>query len=131
MTTIPNDDTLLIEYLDVCNTAMAAKKDSFPHKQALALSMLVFAGRNFSLLLYDHDPDLPDACYTVRFASNQLKLVAEGKQNPVFSCKVKRDYLRKVVGSRQEYIAHPEKLDWDWLKTRFGFGRHSCRRAGT
>lgn len=122
MTTPINDTELLVEYLDVCNTAMAAKKDSFPHKQVLALSRLVFSGRNFSLLLYDEDPDLPDACYTLRFAGNQLELVAEGKQDPVFSCKVRRDYLRTVVGSRQEYIDHPERLDWDWLKSRLGFG---------
>ncbi|MBI4907852.1 MAG: CBS domain-containing protein [Acidobacteria bacterium] len=125
MTTTNNDTTLLVEYLDVCNTAMAAQKDSFPHKQVLALSKLVFGGRNFSLLFYDEDSDLPNACYTVRFSGDQLELVAEGKQNAAFSCKVKRDYLRSVVERRQEYIDHPERLDWEWLKSRLGLGRDS------
>lgn len=123
--TIRDDTTLLVEYLDVCNTALAAQKDAFPHKQVLALSKLVFGGRSFSLLLYDEDPDLPSGCFTIRFCGNQLELVAEGKQHAAFSCKVKRGYLRTVTENRQDYIDHPEKLDWDWLKSRLGFGHET------
>ena len=58
MTTPISDTELLLQYLDVCNTAIAANKDSFPRRQVLALSRLLFSGHNFSVLLYDEDADL-------------------------------------------------------------------------
>jgi hypothetical protein len=28
--------------------------------------------------------------------------------------------MQKVVDNPQEYVDHPEKLDWDWLTNRLG-----------
>lgn len=115
------DTALLSDYLEVCNAALVANKQSFVYQQLISLSGFVFSGRNFAVLLYEIDPDLPDACYTVRFTGNQLELIAEGKRDVVFSCKMRRDYLKHVAENRQDYVLHPEKLDWEWLKSRLGF----------
>ena len=32
--------------------------------------------------------------------------------------KVSQEYLAKVAANPQDYIDHPVKLDWDWLKSR-------------
>jgi CBS domain-containing protein len=121
MSTSKKDRELLSDYLQVCNAAMSANKDSFLYKQLISLSGFVFSGRNFAALLYDDDPDLPDGVYTVRFTGDHLELVSEGKRDVVFSCKMQRSYLRTVAENRQDYIDHPEKLDWQWLKSRLGF----------
>jgi CBS domain-containing protein len=115
------DQQLLNDYLEVCNAAMLANKESFLYKQLISLSGFVFSGRNFATLLYDDDPDLPDGVYTVRFTGDHLELVSEGKRDVVFSCKMQRSYLRTVAENRQDFIDHPEKLDWQWLKSRLGF----------
>ena len=43
-----------------------------------------------------------------------------GKQEPEAGWKVSRSYLESVVENADEYIEHPAKLDWDWLKSRVG-----------
>lgn len=116
--------TLLIEYLDVCNTALVANQHSFPYKQILAAAERVFGGRRMGLIVYEDDPDVPVAYFTVRFAGNQIEPAAEGKLDPDFSAKIKQSYMTKVVKHRQEYIDHPAKLDWEWLKSRLGVDRY-------
>jgi hypothetical protein len=41
-----------------------------------------------------------------------------------------RRYMEDVVAHRAEYIRHPEKLDWDWLKSRIGMKPHHGSARG-
>lgn len=113
-------ETLLIEYLDVCNTALAANRHSFPYKQLMAVYEKLFTGRQVAVEIYDQDADKIEATATVQMKNGLFEPVPEAVAKPTFRFKLKRSYMERVVEHRQEYIQHPEKLDWEWLKTRLG-----------
>jgi hypothetical protein len=42
------------------------------------------------------------------------------KEDPSIAWKVPESYLKDVVENAEDYINHPAKLDWEWLKQRVG-----------
>lgn len=120
--TLEETRTLFIGFLDVCNTALRANKNSFPYKQILPMSKKVFGDRNVGFIVYDDDPDIPTAYFTIRFVDDRIEPLGEGKWHPDYALKVKSDYMERVVRNRKDYIDHPARLDWDWLKSRLSIG---------
>ncbi len=113
-------ETLLIEYLDVCNTALAANRHSFPYKQLMTVYEKLFTDRLVTVEIYELDSQKIEAAATVRLRNGTFEPVPEGAGSPSFTFKLKKSYMERVVENRQEYIRHPEKLDWEWLKSRLG-----------
>ncbi len=109
---------LFTQALNVMNGALARHKDEVPYKQIAELSAKLIDGRNIGVAVYDNDAKNPFDYYTIRFEKDAFQLVSRGKQEPEISWKVSRDYLEKVVENSDEYLEHPAKLDWDWLKSR-------------
>ena len=120
---------LLIEYLDVCNTAMERHRDSVVHKAIIAAWDMIFGGRDVGINICD-DNDRVETSVTIRFVNGAFVPVAEPQTEPSFHLKVKRSYMEDVVEHRDEYVRHPEKLDWDWLKSRLGMEARHARRRG-
>ena len=117
--------TLFVRYLDVSNEALAAHQDSFPYKQILTVSGIILGDRKIGTIVYEEDPDMPIDYFTIAFSRNsrRLELVSEElEKDTAFRWKVRREYLERVVERPQEYIRHPERLDWEWLKSRLGIG---------
>lgn len=115
-------NALFVQFLNVCNQAISAHKETFPYKQILGLSETVMGGRNIGLAIYADDPDTPFDYFTISLRNGKLALVAHGKEAPEIAWKVSRTYLERVVENPQTYIEHPEKLDLDWLVSRLGLG---------
>jgi hypothetical protein len=59
----------------------------------------------------------------IRLVNGKFEPATETAQ-PSFHLKLGRHYMEDVVAHREEYIRHPEKLDWDWLKSRMGMEPH-------
>ena len=117
-------DTLALftEALNVINAAFAEHADSMPYQALLEASEKTLGDRRLGVAVYDSDPDAPFDHFTIRFREKAFELVSHGKQEPDVVWKVSRSYLEKVAASPREYIEHPLKLDWDWLKSRVGIG---------
>ena len=115
---------LLIEYLDVCNAALEAHRDSLPYKPIIAAYERVFANRQVGVAIYSDESDVIEATATIRLVNGRLQTVVEPEPHPSFHLKFRRRYVEGVVGHRQEYVRHPEKLDWDWLKSQLGMELH-------
>lgn len=115
---------LLIEYLDVCNTALEAHRHSLPYKPIIAAYDRVFANRQVGVEIYSDDSGVIETTGTIRLVDGMFEPVAEPEAHPSFHLKFRRRYMEGVVGHRQEYVRHPEKLDWDWLKSRLGMELH-------
>ena len=111
---------LFTRALNVINTALDKHKDDIPYAQLLSASEKVLADHNIGVAVYENDAAAPFDYYTIRFRDGAFELVSRGKQEPDVGWKVSREYLENVAGSPDEYIEHPAKLDWDWLKSRVG-----------
>src|SRR5581483_9300916 len=120
---------LLIEYLDVCNAAIEQHRDSLVHKAMIAAWDMIFVGRDVGVNICD-DNDRVETSVTIRLGNRAFVPVADPQTEPSFHLKVKRSYMEDVVEHRDEYVRHPEKLDWDWLKSRLALdARHKQDQA--
>lgn len=106
--------------LNVMNAALAEHRDDIPYKQILAGAEKLLKDRNLGVAIYEDDPSSPFDFFTIRFQEGNLQIVSRGKKEPDLTWKVSRRYLEDVAKNSDEYIKHPAKLDWDWLKSRLG-----------
>ena len=126
MATLPKTDlSLLSDYLDVCNAAAEVHRHSLVYNPIIAAYESVFANRLVGLDIYESDPDEIETTVPIRLVDGRFEPVPESgipesNIEPSFHLKLKRSYMEDVIAHRQEYIQHPEKLDWDWIKSRFG-----------
>lgn len=110
------------QFLYVMNESLDANRDRFPYKQILAACEKTFPDWNIGVAVYADDPDTPHDFYTIRFKDGEFELVEHGKEKPKMTWKTPQSYIKKVIKNPQEYVKHPEKLDWDWFKERLGIG---------
>lgn len=115
---------LLTEFLDVCNAAAAAHQHSMVYKPIIAAYESIFANRQVGIDIYNRDPDDIETTAAIRLVGRSFEPVPETEAKPSFHMKLGRQYMENVVAHRDEYIRHPEKLDWDWLKSRIGAQSH-------
>ncbi len=115
---------LVTEYLDVCNAASDAHRHSLVYKPIIAAYDSVFASREAGVDIYESDPDEIETTIAIRVVNGRFEPVPESEAHPSFHLKLSRHYMEDVVAHREEYIRHPEKLDWDWIKSRIGMESH-------
>jgi hypothetical protein len=115
---------LVIDYLDVCNAATEEHRHSLVYRPIIAVYDSVFVNRQVGIDVYDGDPDNIETTITIRLVNGEFVLVPEADANPSFHLKLGRQYMEEVVANRDVYIRHPEKLDWDWIKSRMGIEPH-------
>jgi len=112
--------SLLVGFLGVCNEALAKNREVFPYKQLFGLYEKLFAGRDVHVTIYEDDPAEEIGQVTIRYVDGRYEPVSSDSQLPVFRVKLKRSYMEQVVANPDQYTSHPERLDWDWLKSRLG-----------
>ena len=110
-------DALFEQYLEICNQAMAKHKDEFPYKQIWEAVEKLQRDEDIDLTIYD---DAPKSHYKVKMKDKHIDVVDVDHEDEHKGWKLNSSYLRKVVEHPQDYIDHPAKLDWDWLKDRVG-----------
>jgi CBS domain-containing protein len=113
--------SLLVGFLGVCNESLAKNRDTFPYKHVFGLYEKLFADRDVHVTIYEDDPGKEIGPVTIRYVDGRYEPVSGESQSPGFRVKLKRSYMEQVVANPEQYIEHPEKLDWDWLKSRIGF----------
>jgi len=115
---------LLLDYLDVCNTALEEHRHALPYKPLILAYDRIFANRQVGVDIYGEHPDDVETTLTIRLREGFFERVPDSAAHPSFHMKLKRQYMEDVVAHRKEYIQHPEKLDWDWMKSRMGLKPH-------
>lgn len=111
---------LVHEYLNVCNAAVEEHRHSLVYRPIIAAYDSVFGNRPVGIDIYDSDPDQIASTITIRLVNREFVPAPASDVHPSFHLKCGRHYMEDVVAHRGEYIRHPEKLDWDWLKSRIG-----------
>ena len=112
-----------LQYLNICNMALTRHKEAFPYKQILEIGESTLGGKNIVIAVLADDSKSVAAYYTIRFSGGTFDVVAHQKEEAEMDWTVKESYLKKVVESPGDYIAHPEKLEWEWLKSRLNIGK--------
>lgn len=111
-----NYDLVFRDYLKVCNKAIDKNKDKFPYKEIWGVGMkLVGQKEEINCVIYD---DEPQGTYTLNLDKDNHLRIVEGL-HPKFedSWKFRYSYIKHVIDHPEEYINHPAKLDWDWLRS--------------
>jgi hypothetical protein len=121
---------LVSDYLDVCNAAADAHRHSVVYGPIIAAYDSVFANRAVGIDIYDQDPDKIETTIPIRLVHGEFVPVPETGIDPSFHLKLGRHYMEDVVAHRGDYIRHPEKLDWDWIKSRMGIEPHHGQTQG-
>ncbi|MDZ5076598.1 hypothetical protein [Nesterenkonia sp. HG001] len=112
-------ESLVEDYIALCNRAMNENWHSFSYRQAKRLNRLLWGGSNFRTVVYGDDPSEVVEAFTIHFDPDEqaLSLLPPGDHDIAFAWKVSVAYLRDVVQERPEwYVAHPMMLDWIWMK---------------
>ena len=107
-----------LQYLNICNLALNKHKAVFPYKQILEIGEAVLGGKNIKISIVPGDSSLTNTHFMVRFNGGTFDVVADETEEHEFEWALKEIYLKKVVESPAEYIDHPEKIEWEWLKDR-------------
>lgn len=111
-------DKLLRDYIEVCNKALKANSHSFPYQQLMGASEKMLDNYNIRVAVYD---DQPQACYALQFKDSAFDVSPRETSEAKGAWQLNTSYMKQVVENPAEYIKHPAKLDFDWLKSRMGF----------
>lgn len=114
--------TLFLQFLNISNTALRAHRDHFPYRQILELGDRGIGGRNIGVAIRDARSGKIRDYFTVRYGDGTFDVVEHGKEHPEAEWELTSEYLEHVVQNADDYMRHPEKLEWDWLKRRLGIG---------
>jgi hypothetical protein len=106
-------------YFNICNTALAVRGREFPYSLIIPLMNRLFSGQNVSLRVVDDD-GAPLEYVTTGFVDGQFTPVRPGVHTPDARFTLRRTYLEEVVEHADDYIRHPERLDWNWIGEQLG-----------
>lgn len=115
--------TLFLNFLNICNLALRVHKEEFLYQQMIEVAQRTIGGKNIGIAVVEEGSDSPSAYFTLRFQNGTFDVLEHGKSQPDTEWILQRAYLERVVENSSEYVDHPEKLEWDWLKTKLGLGR--------
>jgi hypothetical protein len=109
-----SNKTLIKYYINICNYALFKHRHLPLLKEILAGVNRIYSQGTITFIMID-DENKPLAYFSTRFVDGMFTPVVEGEHSPDIKLKIRRSYLENVVENADDYMAHPTKLDWDWL----------------
>jgi len=111
---------LVGQYFNVCNKALALRKKNPIYAVIQTLVNQFHSGEIIAVKVVDipKQPGVPAGYYTTRYIDGQFTAVCESEHNPDTHFTLRMSFLEDVVEHADDYIKHPEKLDWSWLRNR-------------
>jgi hypothetical protein len=115
----PDTSELLREALQVVNDVIGANRDRMPYAQLLERGDAVLGGRNIDVMVHqDGDPAETLACFTMQLRNGVFELVSADGNPSLTEWRVSQGYLLQLALHPDDYIEHPARLDWEWLRSR-------------
>ena len=111
---------LVRQYFNTCNIALARRRENPFYAAIQFLINKLDNGKVITLKVVDFpkEPGVPAGYYTTQYIHGQFTSVSEGEHNPDIRFTLRKSFLEDVVNNADDYIEHPEKLDWSWLQGR-------------
>ena len=117
-----NASSLVTDFLGVCNLALQANRDSLPYRPLIVMFEKLFQTKQVECQIYEDESSDIKSIQVIELTGGGFRVVPGNQAEPTLRIKLKRAYMERVVEHRSEYVEHPERLDWDWFKTRLGIG---------
>jgi hypothetical protein len=117
---------LATHYFNIANTALNERGRHHPYSDIIAVMNRLFSGETISLRIVDEKGE-PLEYVTTGFVEGQFTPIREGVHHPDAKFTLSRDYLEEVMEHSDDYIRHPDRLDWSWLTAQlepFGDSEH-------
>ena len=104
-------------YFNICNAALVQNRERPVYGSLIRLIDQFVAGRTISVSV-ESAGEVQAGPYTVKFGNGEFSPVRKGEHEPDLTVVLRREFLEGVVEHADEYIAHPERLEWAWLQER-------------
>jgi hypothetical protein len=117
-------ETLFFRALDVLNLSLDAHRGFAPYRQMISAAESFLKDKNLRVLVYDDDPDAPRAEFAIRLKNRQFEhrpATSREKDESDVVWRVPTSYLEDLANNAVDYISHPMKINWNWLKARIGW----------
>ena len=109
-------ENLVKQYLNICNDILIKQRDTVPFEEIIALINRIIDNEKTITLKVVDDQGKTLGLYATTFMVDEFKPIGVHSPNQETQFVVSRRYLEHVVDNADDYMAHPIKLDWDWLK---------------
>ena len=116
--------SLFLQYINTFNVALTKHRETIIYKQILELGEKMLGDKIIGVEVYSQNPSEPIAHYTIRLNAGTFDVVSHRKEESELVWRLKDTYLQHVVDNPHDYVEHPEKFEWDWLKSRLGLGNN-------
>ncbi len=115
-----NTCNLVDQYFNICNKALAQRRKKPFYAFLQTLTNLFHSGEVITVKVVDipKQPGVPAGYYTTRYVDGQFTEVCESGHISDAHFTLRMSFLEEVVEHADDYIKHPEKLDWSWLRNR-------------
>ena len=117
-----NTKALFLQFINTFNVALTKHKETVIYKQILELGEKVLGDKLIGVEVYSDDESIPIDHYTIRLNAGTFDVVSHEQEESELVWKLKDTYLQHVIDNPHDYVEHPEKFEWDWLKSRLGIG---------
>ena len=108
---------LVRQYFEICNKVLAQRRENPVYAAIQTLINHFHSGEKISLKVVDRPevPGVPAGYYMTQYIDGRFTPISKGEHNPDRHFTLCRSYIEDVVDNADDYIDHPEKLDWNWL----------------
>jgi len=112
--------TLFLKYTNIFNVALTKHRETVIYKQILDLAEKMLEDKIIGIEVSSESTTDPVVHFSIRFNAGTFDVVSHDKEESELIWKFKATYLKKVVENSHDYVEHPEKFEWDWLKSYLG-----------
>lgn len=111
---------LVKQYFNICNIALVRRRKNPFYSGIQTLINKLDSGKVITLKVVDIPkvPGVPAGYYTTQYIDGRFTSFSEGEHHPDIRFTLRKSFLEDVANNEDDYIEHPEKLDWSWLRGR-------------
>lgn len=106
--------------LDVVNRSLDHNQYSIPYKELIDTCETMLGDDPMGVEIYEEGSDEPAARFAIRFVNRRFAREPDPEIEAETAWRVSYRFLKQVAGNPDDYIPHPEKLEWDWVLHKLG-----------
>lgn len=118
--TVEDTKALFLKYINIFNVALTKHRETVIYKQILELAEKMLGDKIIGIEVASENATDSVVHFSIRFNAGTFDVVSHDKVESELIWKFKDTYLQKVVDNSHDYVEHPEKFEWDWLKSYLG-----------